>query len=109
MPIRLFTGAAVRSDAARNLRDVEPYRVPFLFDRTRAPVYRLVNISAERLRGVTVALAGSGVMSPVMPGTLEPAQAIELRVRGAHLERDATLMVRWLRPSGEEYLWRVCF
>jgi len=88
---------------------VEPYRVPFLFDRTRAPAYRLVNIGAERLRGVSVALAGSGVMSPVMPGALEPTQAIELRVRGAHLERDATLMVRWLRPNGEEYLWRVSF
>jgi hypothetical protein len=88
---------------------MEPYRVPFLFDRSRAPAYRLVNIGAERLRGVSVALVGSGVMSPVMPGALEPTEAIELRVRGDHLERDATLLVRWLRPNGEEYLWRVCF
>ncbi|WP_284252856.1 hypothetical protein [Pseudolysinimonas kribbensis] len=88
---------------------MEPYRVPFLFDRSRAPAYRLVNIGAERLRGVTVALVDSGVMSPVMPGALEPTQAIELQIRGEHLELNATLLVRWLRPSGDEYLWRVCF
>jgi hypothetical protein len=88
---------------------MEPYRVPFLFDRSGAPVYRLVNIGSERLRGVTVALLGSGMMSPVMPGSLAPTEAIELRIRGDHLARDATLQVRWVRPSGEDYLWRVSF
>jgi hypothetical protein len=88
---------------------MEPYRVPFLFDRSGAPDYRLVNVGSERLRGVTVALIGSGMMSPVMPGSLAPTEAIELRIRGDHLVRDATLQVRWLRPSGEDYLWRVSF
>jgi len=88
---------------------VDPYRVPFLFDRSRAPVYRLVNIGSERLRGVSVALLGSGLMSPVMPRALEPTEAIELRVRGEHLARNAVLMVRWLRPDGSDYLWRVSF
>jgi hypothetical protein len=88
---------------------VDPYRVPFLFDRSHAPVYRLVNVGSERLRGVAVALSGSGVMSPVMPRALGPSEAVELRIRGAHLERDAVLIVRWLRPSGEDWLWRVSF
>jgi hypothetical protein len=88
---------------------VESYRVPFLFDRTRAPTYRLVNVGSERLRGVTVALLGAGLMSPVMPGALEPTEAIELHVRGEHLERHAMLLVRWLRPDGSDWLWRVSF
>jgi hypothetical protein len=97
------------SDAVPSVGDVDPYRVPFLFDRTRAPVYRLVNVGPERLRGVTVSLVGAGLMSPVMPGALEPSAAIELRVRGENLARDGVLVVRWLRPSGEDYLWRVSF
>jgi hypothetical protein len=88
---------------------VEPYRVPFLFDRTRAPVYRLVNVGGEPLRGVTVALLGAGLMSPVMPGSLAPTESLEIRVRGEHLARDGLLLVRWLRPTGEDYLWRVSF
>jgi hypothetical protein len=83
--------------------------VPFVFDRSRAPVYRLVNVGSERLRGVTVALLGRGLMSPVMPGALGPNEAIELQVRGRDLARDAVLQVRWLRPDGADYLWRVSF
>jgi hypothetical protein len=92
-----------------SVEDVEPYPVPFLFDRSRAPVYRLVNIGPERLRGVSVSLLGAGLMSPVMPGALEPAATIEMRVLGEALARDAVLVVRWLRPSGEDWLWRVSF
>ena len=88
---------------------MKPYRVPFLFDRTRAPTYRLVNVGPERLRGVTVALLGTGLMSPVMPGALEPTEAIELKVRGERLARDALLVVRWVRPDGSDWLWRVSF
>jgi hypothetical protein len=95
--------------ASPSVRNVEPYRVPFLFDRSRAPTYRLVNIGSERLRGVTVSLLGAGLMSPVMPGALDPSRAIELRVLGDDLARDATLLVRWLRPDGADYLWRVSF
>jgi hypothetical protein len=83
--------------------------VPFVFDRSRAPVYRLVNVGSERLRGVTMSLLGPGLMSPVMPGALEPTEAIEVQVRGRHLDRDAVLQVRWLRPDGADYLWRVSF
>ena len=88
---------------------MEPYRVPFLFDRSRAPVYRLVNVGSEELRGVTITLLGSGLMSPVMPGVLRPGASVELHVRGEHLARDATLVVRWLRTTGEDYLWRTSF
>jgi hypothetical protein len=88
---------------------MEPYRVPFLFDRSGAPVYRLVNVGPERLRGVTITLMGSGVMSPTLPGALGPSEAIELRILGDRLQQDATLQVRWLRPDGADFLWRVAF
>ncbi len=88
---------------------MEPYRVPFLFDRSRAPDFRLMNIGGERLRGVSVALTGSGMMSPVIPGSLDPEEAIELRIRGGRLALESTLIVRWVRPNGEDYLWRVSF
>jgi hypothetical protein len=88
---------------------MEPYRVPFLFDRSRAPVYRLVNVGSERLRGVTVTLLGSGLMPALAPATLDPTWSIEIAIRGADLARDSTLVIRWLRPSGEDYLWRVSF
>jgi hypothetical protein len=88
---------------------MEPYRVPFLFDRSRAPLYRLVNVGGERLRGVTVTLLGSGVMPALAPTTLDPTRSIELTIRGEDLPRESNLVIRWLRPSGEDYLWRVSF
>lgn len=91
------------------MRNVEPYRVPFLFDRSRAPVYRLVNIGPERLRGVTAALSGPGVMPAITPLTLDPSDSVQLLIRGEDLARASTLHIRWLRPSGEEFLWRVSF
>jgi hypothetical protein len=88
---------------------VEPYRVPFLFDRSRAPLYRLVNVGTEQLRGVTATLSGSGVMPAVAPLTLEPSEVFELVIRGDDLARATSLQFRWLRPSGEEFLWKVSF
>jgi hypothetical protein len=88
---------------------VEPYRVPFFFDRSRAPVYRLVNVGSEPLRGVTLTLLGAGVMPAGIPVALGPTEAIELTIRGDHLERASSIVVRWLRPSGEDYVWRAAF
>jgi hypothetical protein len=88
---------------------VEPYRVPFLFDRSRAPLYRLVNVGSEPVRGVTLTLIGAGMMPAVAPLTLEPSEAVELVIRGDDLARATSLQFRWLRPSGEEFLWKVSF
>jgi hypothetical protein len=88
---------------------MEPYRVPFLFDRSRAPRYRLVNMSAERVRGVTLSLAGPGVMASSTPRALAPAESLDVTVRGDDLAVATTLIVRWVRPDGADYLWRVAF
>lgn len=88
---------------------MEPYRVPFVLDRSRAPVYRLTNISSERLRGVTVLLHGPGVLTFSPPGVLAPTQSLTFTVRGTDLTTATTVVVRWLRPLGEDYLWRVSF
>ncbi len=91
------------------MRSVEPYRVPFLFDRSRAPLYRLVNVGPERLRGVTLTLVGAGMMPANDPAALDPSEALEVTIRGEHLERASAVVVRWLRPSGEDYVWRATF
>jgi hypothetical protein len=88
---------------------MEPYRVPFAFDRSRAPRYRLLNRSAETVRGVTATLVGPAVMPAPLPRSLAPGQALDLDIRGEDLARATTLVIRWLRPNGEEYLWRVAF
>jgi hypothetical protein len=88
---------------------VDPYAVPFEFDRSTPPHYRLVNVGGERLAGVSALLGGRGVMPALPPTSLGPRESVELVIRGDELALDATLVVRWLRPSGEEYLWRVAF
>ena len=88
---------------------MEPYRIPFAFDRASAPRFRLCNTGHETLRGVTATLTGSGMMPAGLPRVLRPGEHLDLVIRGEDLARDAVLVVRWLRPSGEEYLWRVAF
>jgi hypothetical protein len=88
---------------------VEPYRVPFRFDRSRAPRYRLVNIGEETLRGVSVTLSGPGLMPALHPTTLRPQDCLELDIRGEELARDSSLTIAWTRSDGCEYLWRVVF
>jgi len=88
---------------------MEAYRVPFAVDRRRAPTYRLVNASLEPLRWVHVELDGPGLASAPLTPRLDPGAAIEVEVRGRDLAAASTLIVRWLRASGDEYLWRVAF
>jgi len=97
------------SAARSSVRDMEPYRLPFTFDRASAPYYRLRNTGTERLRGVTATLLGSGVMPAHRPAALRPGEHLDLVIRGDDLPRDSVLVIRWLRPNGEEYLWRVAF
>ena len=88
---------------------MEAYRVPFRFDRSSSPRFRFINVGSETLTGVTLTLVGSGVM-PITPmRTLQPGDAYPVSLRGRDLERDTALIIRWLRPNGEEYVWRVVF
>ncbi|WP_167139058.1 hypothetical protein [Diaminobutyricimonas sp. TR449] len=83
------------------------YRVPFLVRRERAPTYELVNVGDERLRGIRLTLLGDGRLVWGIPSVLEPADGLLLRMHGDDLARSSVVIVRWLRPSGDEYLWRI--
>jgi hypothetical protein len=112
MPADLSPCHAAISEAVPTVTSMEPlvpYRVPFLFDRSRAPRYRLVNIGSEQLRGVTLTLLGSGVMAAMAPAGLGPTEELEIVIRGDDLAVSSVVVVRWLRESGEDYLWRVAF
>ncbi|MCU1507744.1 MAG: hypothetical protein JWR53_368 [Glaciihabitans sp.] len=88
----------------------EAYRVPWAFDREpEAGRYALRNLGQEVLGGVTLALFGAGVMPVSAPATLAPGDVLELSISGHDLARDTVGVVRWFRPSGQEYLWRVSF
>jgi hypothetical protein len=84
------------------------YRVPFRLERL-PPTYTLLNIGAEQLHGVTFTLHGNGLMSANAPAVLRPSEALQVVVSGHDLPRNAILVVRWFRPNGVEYLWRVSF
>jgi hypothetical protein len=86
------------------------YRVPFVVDRSRAPVrYYLVNRSAETLHGLRLAVLGSGLLLPVSQTRLLPGGVLGFAVRGHELARNSVVVVRWFRPNDDEYLWRVSF
>lgn len=90
------------------------YRVPWQFERgsDRAQsvnCFLLRNLGTERLSGVTFNLYGSGIMPTSAPATLEAGDTLEIVISGADLARDTIGLVRWFRPSGQEYLWRVSF
>jgi len=85
------------------------YRVPFVVDRSRAPWYVLHNRGTERIRGVTLSMLGSGRLLWGLPTALEPDDHLRFRVHGDEIARDSVLLVRWFRPTDEEYLWRFSF
>ena len=85
------------------------YAVPLRVDRQGAPLYRLINVGHEKLLGLTFCLLGSGVMNASKPQAIDVGAAAEILIRGDDLARRTVLVVRWFRPSGEEYLWRVSF
>jgi hypothetical protein len=86
------------------------YRVPFAVDRSKAPQrYYLINRSDERLDAVRLCLLGSGVMLPLSSRRLQPGAMLSFVVRGSDISRDTVVVVRWFRPNGDEYLWRISF
>lgn len=84
------------------------YRVPFELERNRARhAYRLVNTSTETVSGVSFTVHGSGVMALSPPRVLAPQHGIEVTIAAAHKKSDTIIVIRWFRPDGSEYLWRV--
>lgn len=96
----------------RLVPDIPPpsaYLVPFRLDRDRAPAYLLSNDGTEELRGISLTLLGAGVLLAGIPSRLQPGDDIEFTLRGDDLARNTVVIVRWFRPWGGEYLWRVSF
>jgi hypothetical protein len=86
------------------------YRVPFVVDRSRAPSrYYLVNRSPEPLDGVRLSLLGSGQTLPASSRRMQPGGIVAFAPDGANLSRASVVIVRWFRPDGDEYLWRITF
>jgi hypothetical protein len=86
------------------------YPVPFRLERDAGPRrYLLTNRGRERLDGVTLSLLGAGVMPATAPSVLDVGESLEVVIAARDLARSTVLVVRWFRPSGEEFLWRVSF
>ena len=86
------------------------YLVPFRLERDAGPRrYLLTNRGREPVDGVMVSLLGPGVMPATAPSTLEVGESLEVLIAAQDLARSTVLVVRWFRPSGEEFLWRVSF
>jgi hypothetical protein len=86
------------------------YPVPFHLERDAGPRrYLLTNRGSERLDGVTLSLLGAGVMPTTAPSVLAVGESLEVMIAARDLARSTVLLVRWFRPSGEEFLWRVSF
>jgi hypothetical protein len=80
------------------------YRVPFELE-SDGKAYRLVNVSTEVVHGLSFTLHGAGVMAISPARVLRPGHGVEVTI--AARSSAAILVVRWFRPSGIEYLWRV--
>jgi hypothetical protein len=86
------------------------YRVPFRVTRDhRATTYTLINSSAETLTGLSFTLHGPGLLAASTDATLPPRHGVEVSVAGREHGDATILVVRWFRPDGVEYLWRVPF
>lgn len=86
------------------------YAVPFWIDRQDAPhLFRVVHLGDEDVRGVRVTLLGPGYVVPVFVPLLTPGASFTLTVLGADLSRSTVAVLSWLRPDGDDYLWRFSF
>jgi len=89
-------------------RSSAAYRVPFTVERHGRRIV-LRNMSDERIEALSLTMHGGGVVGTSSPSSLIPGQAIEIWVSGRELARSSILVVRWFRPNGDEYLWRLSF
>lgn len=95
----------VSDDHSRN----PAYLVPFVLDRSGAPRFELRNRGTEHLRGLRLSLLGHGEILRGPTTDLPAEESLSFFVRGDDIARDCVLLVRWLRPCGDEYLWRASF
>jgi len=86
----------------------DAYPVPFRLE-CHPPAYTFVNESDEPVHGVAVILHGPGRIAANAPAKLQRGEGLEVTIEGERLERGTILVVRWFRPDGTEYLWRVSF
>lgn len=103
-------------DASLVLSDHEPrdsvplaYRVPWRVDRSAAPTFRIINASADKLRGVTLDLTGEAVMIATSRAVVLPGEWVSATIIGRNLALNTILLVRWFNAEGDEYLWRISF
>ncbi|QEO15599.1 hypothetical protein FLP10_15055 [Agromyces intestinalis] len=85
------------------------YRVPWRVDRSHDPWFSLVNESDEPLNGVHLTLSGDGrlMWRPLL--SVPPGESVSFVVHADDPARNTIACVRWFRPDGGEYLWRVSF
>ncbi len=96
--------------SSRSTQPPAAYPVPFSIERdTGRRRYVITNRGPERLEGITMSLLGAGIMPASSPSTLAPGESLEVSISLRDLARSTVLIVRWFRPTGEEYLWRVSF
>ena len=56
-----------------------------------------------------LSVLGSGLLLPVSQSRVMPGGLLGFAVRGPNIARNTVVIVRWFRPNGDEYLWRVSF
>ena len=49
------------------------------------------------------------MMRATAPKRLIQGECLTVTVRGRDIARDTVMIIRWFRPSGDEYLWRISF
>ena len=88
----------------------DAYPVPFTIERHRTPhALVLTNRSPERLTALSFSLLDGGALRTSAPLILDPGRQVRLLVSGQELSRRGIVVVRWFRPDGSEYLWRITF
>ena len=78
--------------------------------RQNAGAIRSISFAVMVLEfAISLHLLGSGTMLSRAPVTVRPGERLSTTIRGDDLALDTILVVRWFRPDGGEYLWRVSF
>lgn len=96
--------------ASSSQEPTHAYPAPWRLDRTLPPPwFRLGHRGFEPAEAVTVTLLGSARLIAAVPGAVLPGASIRFAIRGSDVALDSTLIVRWVRPNGEAYLWRAAF
>ncbi|WP_108250636.1 hypothetical protein [Planctomonas deserti] len=98
-------------DASHDDAPPAAYAVPWEFDRSLGPpLFTLTNVGSEVLHAISLHLLGSGAMLCRAPITMRPGDSARIILRHEDdLALNTVLVVRWFRPDGGEYLWRVSF